>query len=112
MKQGKVWLTGAGPGSSGLLTRRGEEVIEKADLIVYDALVGEEILSMLPEKTEKISVGKRAGKHSASQETINELLVKEAKQGKWVVRLKGGDPLCIWSRRRRGALSARGGDSF
>ncbi len=92
MKQGKVWLTGAGPGSSGLLTRRGEEVIEKADLIVYDALVGEEILSMLPEKTEKISVGKRAGKHSASQETINELLVKEAKQGKWVVRLKGGDP--------------------
>ena len=64
MKQGKVGLTGAGPGSSGLLTRRGEEVIEKADLIVYDALVGEEILSMLPEKTEKISVGKRAGKHS------------------------------------------------
>lgn len=92
MKQGKVWLTGAGPGCRGLLTKRGEEVIEKADLIVYDALVGEEILSMLQEKTEKISVGKRAGKHSVPQERINEILVEEAKKGKWVVRLKGGDP--------------------
>ena len=92
MKQGKVWLTGAGPGCRGLLTKRGEEVIEKADLIVYDALVGEEILSMLPEKTEKISVGKRAGRHSVPQERINEILVEEARKGKWVVRLKGGDP--------------------
>ena len=61
MKQGKVWLTGAGPGSSGLLTRRGEEVIEKADLIVYDALVGEEILSMLPEKNGENLCRKESG---------------------------------------------------
>ena len=92
MNNGKVWLVGAGPGDIGLLTKKAIEVIEQADFIAYDALVGEEILCMLPEKVEKVSVGKRSGKHSVPQEETNQILLKEALKGKKVVRFKGGDP--------------------
>jgi len=92
MCKGKVWLVGAGPGDAGLMTIKGMQVLQDADVIVYDALVSTEILSMLPIHTEKINVGKRADHHIASQSTINELLLQLAQQGKKVARLKGGDP--------------------
>lgn len=92
MKQGKVYLVGAGPSDEGLFTLRGKELLEKADVVVYDALVGQGILSLIPPSTKCIYVGKRAGKHSMKQEEINQLLVEEALARNTVVRLKGGDP--------------------
>ncbi len=92
MSKGKVWLVGAGPGDAGLLTRKGEELLKTADVVVYDALIGLEILCLIPAATPKIYAGKRAGQHSMPQEEINQLLVQEASKGKKVVRLKGGDP--------------------
>lgn len=92
MHIGKVWLVGAGPGDIGLLTLKGKKVLEEAQVVVYDALVGEAILTHIPENAEMIYVGKRAGSHTMQQEQINEELVHYAKQGKKVVRLKGGDP--------------------
>lgn len=88
----KVWLAGAGPGDAGLLTVKTRELLEQADVVVYDALVSVEILSLIPEQTEKINVGKRADHHPVPQEEINRILAKEAKAGKRVLRLKGGDP--------------------
>lgn len=98
MNQGKVWLVGAGPGDAGLLTIKAKEVIEKAQVIVYDALVSGEILSLLPVYTadgdpvEYINVGKRSGNHLVPQEEINQILLQKAREGFFVVRLKGGDP--------------------
>ena len=92
VQNGKVWLVGAGPSDPGLFTLKGKEVLAQAQVVVYDALVGMGILSMIPESAEKIYVGKRAGNHAMEQEEINELLVQKAKEGKRVVRLKGGDP--------------------
>lgn len=89
---GKVYLVGAGPGDPGLLTRRAAELIADADLIAIDALVSREIAAMVPAGTEVIHVGKRASAHTLPQDKINALLVEEAKKGKRVVRLKGGDP--------------------
>lgn len=92
MKTGKVWLVGAGPGAFGLLTIKALEVLKAADVIVYDSLVGTEILSALPKQADYIYVGKRAGCHTMPQEEINQILLNEAKKGHFVVRLKGGDP--------------------
>ncbi len=89
---GKVYLVGSGPGDPELLTIKAKRLIESAEVILYDQLPGEAILKMLPESAEKIDVGKYAGDHKLSQWQINELLVKRAKEGKIVVRLKGGDP--------------------
>jgi uroporphyrin-III C-methyltransferase len=89
---GKVYLVGSGPGDPELLTIKAKRLIESADVILYDQLPGQIILAMLPESAEKIDVGKYAGNHKLSQWQINELLVKRAKEGKVVVRLKGGDP--------------------
>lgn len=91
-KRGKVWLAGGGPGDAGLLTVKTKQLIEKADVIVYDALISTEIMSCLPSDKEYIYVGKRAGNHAVPQEGINEILLKEALAGKNVLRLKGGDP--------------------
>lgn len=91
-KTGKVWLAGAGPGDAGLLTVKTRELLKEADVIIYDALVGAEILSLISSDKEMIYVGKRSGKHSASQDEINNILVQEAFKGKKVLRLKGGDP--------------------
>ena len=92
MKKGKVWLVGSGPGSGGLLTLRGRSIIDKADVVLYDQLPGEEILATLPARAEKIDCGKYGGKHTLEQDEIEALMADRAKKGKRVVRLKGGDP--------------------
>ncbi|MBS7007358.1 uroporphyrinogen-III C-methyltransferase [Anaerostipes sp.] len=92
MKTGKVWLAGAGPGAVGLLTIKAAQVLKTADVIVYDSLVGPEVLSVLPGRARYIYVGKRAGCHTMPQEEISQVLVREAENGYSVVRLKGGDP--------------------
>ena len=91
-RKGKVWLVGAGPGDGGLLTGKGERLLRSADVVVYDRLVGEEIMEMIPADTEKIDVGKNAGNHPVPQDRINAILAEQALAGKNVVRLKGGDP--------------------
>ncbi|WP_423793414.1 uroporphyrinogen-III C-methyltransferase [Methanocaldococcus indicus] len=89
---GKVYLVGAGPGDKELITLKAINILKKADVIVYDALINKEILNYAKEGAELIYVGKRKDKHTLKQEEINKLLVKKAKEGKIVVRLKGGDP--------------------
>lgn len=88
---GHVTLVGAGPGDKGLLTLRGAQAIAGAEVIVFDRLVGADILSMMPETAEQINVGKESRNHTMPQEEINLLLVRKAQEGKRVVRLKGGD---------------------
>lgn len=88
----KVYLLGAGPGDPGLLTLRAKEILEKADVVVYDALANASFLDYAKSGAEKIYVGKIADQHAMSQENINRLLVEKAKEGKDVARLKGGDP--------------------
>lgn len=91
-KNGKVILVGAGPGDPGLITVRGQEAIASADVIVYDYLANEELLSLAQAKAEKLYVGKQGASHSMEQGAINDLLYTLAASGKTVVRLKGGDP--------------------
>ncbi len=92
MSTGKVWLVGAGPGDIGLFTLKGMETLKNAEVVVYDSLVGQGVLSQIPESARCINVGKRASNHTMPQEQINQVLVEEAKKGYRVVRLKGGDP--------------------
>ena len=92
MSTGKVWLVGAGPGDIGLFTVKGMEVLNNADVVVYDSLVGMSILSKIPADAEAVNVGKRASNHTMAQSEITRLLVRKAKEGHKVVRLKGGDP--------------------
>ncbi|MDP3563709.1 MAG: uroporphyrinogen-III C-methyltransferase [Methanoregula sp.] len=89
---GKVYLVGSGPGAEGLLTQRARQVIDAADVVLFDQLPGEEILSSLPARAEKIDCGKYGGKHTLEQDEIEALVVDRAQKGKTVVRLKGGDP--------------------
>ncbi len=91
-KKGKVWLVGAGPGDVGLLTVKAKKLIEECDTIVYDKLVGQGVLGLIPKGKKNIFVGKVAGNHAVPQDEINKILLNEAKAGKKVVRLKGGDP--------------------
>ena len=90
---GKVYLVGAGPGDAKLITLRAIELIEKADVVLYDRLVSKKIISMIPKKTEKVYVGRAVGDDTTHQNTTNDLMVKYAKSSKHVVRLKGGDPI-------------------
>lgn len=90
--KGIVYLVGAGPGDAGLLTVRATEVLGRAQVVVYDALVNPEILALAPKDAEMVYGGKRARDHALPQEDLNQLLVNRAKEGKRVVRLKGGDP--------------------
>ncbi len=92
MTTGGVYLVGAGPGDLGLLTLRARELIEIADVLVYDYLVNERLLDWCKENCEKIYVGKKPGFHAISQDEIEDIIVKYAREGKTVVRLKGGDP--------------------
>jgi uroporphyrin-III C-methyltransferase len=89
---GLVWLVGAGPGDPDLLTRKAERLIAAADIVFYDALVGPGVLDLIPAQVERVGVGKRSGRHSKDQRTINDLIAAAALSGRRVVRLKGGDP--------------------
>src|SRR5438105_13540275 len=103
VKPGKCFLVGAGPGDLGLLTLRAKQLIEQADVILYDALCNPEMLAWTGEGAEIVFAGKRAGEHALSQDEINALLVEKARQGNVVVRLKGGDPFVFG----RGAEEAK-----
>jgi uroporphyrinogen III methyltransferase/synthase len=89
---GTVYLVGAGPGDPGLLTRHGADALSRADVVVYDRLADNSMLSLAPADAELVYVGKQAAVHAVPQTRINELLAEHALQGKSVVRLKGGDP--------------------
>jgi uroporphyrinogen III methyltransferase/synthase len=91
VKKGRVYLVGAGPGDPGLLTLRGKELLERAEVVIYDYLANEEFLKFAPPDAERIYVGKKGGDHTMSQEEINNLLVQKGRDHV-VVRLKGGDP--------------------
>lgn len=91
-KTGKIFLVGAGPGDPGLLTLRGRECLEKADVVVYDRLAGDELLRFAGAGAEMIYVGKQSSNHTVPQGEINEILIQKALEGKNVTRLKGGDP--------------------
>jgi len=90
--RGEVWLVGAGPGDPDLLTRKAEKLIRAASVIFHDALVGEGVLDLALPGTRMVPVGKRSGRHSKDQKTIDRLIVEAALAGERVVRLKGGDP--------------------
>jgi uroporphyrin-III C-methyltransferase/precorrin-2 dehydrogenase/sirohydrochlorin ferrochelatase len=88
---GFVWLVGAGPGDPELLTRKGARVLSQADLVLYDALVSPAALALAP-RARRFPVGKRAGRPSVDQDAIHRLMIRAARRGRRVVRLKGGDP--------------------
>ena len=102
MKTGKVYLTGGGCGDTGLLTLKALEVLRSCEAVIYDSLVPAELLGLTKADCEKIYVGKRYGSHAMKQSEINALLVQKAREGKMVVRLKGGDPYVF----------GRGGEEF
>lgn len=89
---GRVYLVGAGPGDPKLLTLRAVELLEAAEVVVYDRLIQDGVLAYANPRAERIYMGKPLGKHESRQDEINELLVLKAREGKMVVRLKGGDP--------------------
>lgn len=90
---GTVWLVGAGPGDPDLLTRKAERLIRSASLVIHDALVGPEVLDLVPPSARRVYAGKRAGRHAMDQCAISGLIVEAALAGERVVRLKGGDPV-------------------
>jgi uroporphyrin-III C-methyltransferase/precorrin-2 dehydrogenase/sirohydrochlorin ferrochelatase len=92
-RSGEAYLVGAGPGSADLMTLRGRQLLAQAEVVLYDRLVGTEILEFARRDAELISVGKSAGRPSITQEQINRLLVQQVRSGKRVCRLKGGDPM-------------------
>lgn len=92
IEPGEVWLVGAGPGDPDLLTRKAERLLQAASVVFHDALVGPDVLALIPAGARLVSVGKRSGRHSKDQQAIDTLIVEAALAGERVVRLKGGDP--------------------
>ncbi len=111
-KTGKCFLVGAGPGDLGLVTLRAKELLERADVIVYDYLCNPEMLKWAAAAAEVIYAGKRAGEHTLTQEEINALLVETSRAGKTVVRLKGGDPFLFGRGGEEAQALASAGLSF
>src|SRR5690348_1171011 len=91
-KPAKVYLVGAGPGDPGLLTLRAADVLRSAEVLLYDALAADSIVALAPPQCERIFVGKRGGNHAMPQTDIHEIMLARAREGRRVVRLKGGDP--------------------
>ena len=110
LEKGWVWLVGAGPGDPGLITALGLKALSEADIILYDALAHEALLSL--SRAEKIYAGKRAGVKSCKQDEISDLLVRLAKEGKRVLRLKGGDPFVFGRGGEEAQALARAGVPF
>ena len=110
MQAGWVWLVGAGPGDPGLITALGLQALSQADVILYDALVDETLLTLA--RGEKIYAGKRAGVRSCKQDEISDLLVSLANEGKRVLRLKGGDPFVFGRGGEEAQALARAGVPF
>ena len=92
IEPGSVWLVGAGPGDPDLLTRKAERLLQAATVVFHDALVGPGVLALIPRHVRRVPVGKRSGRHSKDQQTIDRMIVEAAQAGERVVRLKGGDP--------------------
>lgn len=92
INNGQVWLVGAGPGDPELLTLKAMRVLHEADIVLYDSLISEDILAMLPKRCVRLHTGKRCGQHSMSQPDIHQALLSAARKYSRVVRLKGGDP--------------------
>jgi uroporphyrin-III C-methyltransferase len=89
---GKVFLVGAGPGDPGLLTLKAYTILKKCDIVIYDALLNEDIVKFVPDHTEKVFIGKSRHHSRLTQAEVEQMMVDKAKEGKTVVRLKGGDP--------------------
>ena len=112
MPTGKVYLVGAGPGHPQLLTLKAQELISRADILVYDRLIQEDTLAWVRPDAEQIYVGKKPGAHQSRQEEINELLVEAAQRARVVVRLKGGDPVLFGRGGEEAEYLAEQGVSF
>src|ERR1035437_1194031 len=111
-KKGICYLVGAGPGDVGLVTLKAKDCVERADVLVYDALSSPEILRWAKPDAELVYVGKRADNHALPQDGINALIVARTKEGKTVVRLKGGDPMIFGRGGEEAAELAAAGVAF
>ena len=112
VKQGKVYIIGAGPGDPGLITVKALQCLREADVVIYDHLVSEEVLGLIGENTRLIYAGKQGAHHPLPQDDINSLILKEAGEGNVVARLKGGDPFIFGRGGEEAGLLAKAGLPF
>src|SRR5208283_356144 len=112
MKEGKVYLVGAGPGDIGLLTLKGLRCLQKADVIVYDFHINPQILNYVKHDAEFVYAGKRGGHHEMDQDEINRVLVDRARAGRLVCRLKGGDPFVFGRGGEEAEMLSQAGIAF